>query len=120
MCKESPNGSLAGELLHDSEAGSLDFCPDCSAFGLTFGSLHVRLGARAVLELERVLDSMSRRPPDEGRRYRIHFKDTPATLALSAEDLAHLGTVVRDGCRLARDLPGARTPRTDPRPDWVN
>ena len=120
MCKEALDGPSGEKLLHESDAGSLGFCPGCSAFGLTFGSLHVRLGARAVLELERVVDSMIRTPPAAGRRYRIHFKDTPATLELSAEDLRHLGAVVRDGSRLARDIRAGQTARADSAADWVN
>ena len=104
MCDADLTDPSQNELLHDSPEGTLGYCPGCRAFGLTFGCLHIRLGARAVLSLMRTVESMEQSPSRDSDRHWIHFEGTPATLALSDLELANLSSVLRDGCDRAHEV----------------
>lgn len=121
MCDLELKETVRSEMLHRSAAGSLGYCPGCGAFGLTFGSLHVRLAAGAVLELSRKLESLAARPLDRGQRHLIHFRGTPATLALSLAELSSLGSILRDGRERAQRLRALETePRALDEAAWVH
>ena len=122
MCDGRLADSPVGETLHRSAVGSLGYCHACGSFGLAFGSLYLRLGAAGVVELNRTLDGLASRPPGKDNRHLIHFRGTPATLALDPSELSSLGSILREGCHRARELGALESPsshrlRAD---SWVN
>ena len=105
MCESTslegcPTGSEP-EVLYRSSGGALSFCTSCQNFGITFGTLHLNLGAEAVLALGQLLERLAAVELEAGQCHAVRLGGTPATLLLSRRQLTGLRRIVRQGQRPA-------------------
>lgn len=87
-----------------SGCGSIRFCPKCGLFGLQFGTVHLRIAPRELLDLCARVDDRMQRLRDDGyptEQTQIAIRDSTATLVVWPGQLFSLRELLGYGVDLA-------------------